>query len=164
MKSNPMMSISVLLAMAINVAAQQFPVPVCPTPPVERSASAIADKPVDETVYYVLREGTYEEAVLSDAPEFIAGQEAMDLLLQLNIRYPDAAREQKIGGKVLVSVVINEEGVMQDAFIHQGIGGGCNDEALRAVKLLDKTGFYPGLLNGRPVTVRFDIPITFLPK
>jgi TonB family protein len=161
MKSNTMMSISVLLSMAFNVSAQEMPVPVCPTPPIEHQAAVMT---VDETVYYVLRDGAYEEAILSEAPEFIAGREAQDLLLQLNIRYPDAAREKKIGGTVLVSVVINEEGVMEDAFIHAGIGGGCNDEALRAVKLLDKTGFYPGLLNGRPVTVKFDIPITFVPR
>jgi protein TonB len=63
-----------------------------------------------------------------------------------------------------VSVVINEEGQMEDAFIHEGIGGGCNDEALRAVKLLDKTGFEPGRLKGKAVTVKYDIPITFRPE
>lgn len=38
---------------------------------------------------------------------------------------------------------------MEDAFIHEGIGGGFNDEALRAVKLLGKTGFEPGRLKGK---------------
>ena len=124
----------------------------------------MAPTPVDETVYYVLRDGLFEEAELSAAPELIGGRKVMELLLQLNIRYPDAAREKKIGGTVLVSVVIDENGKMEDAFIHEGIGGGCNDEALRAVKLLDQTGFEPGRLNGKPVTVKFDLPITFMPK
>ena len=123
-----------------------------------------AAEPSMETTYYILRDGVYEETVLSQNPEFLGGEEAMELLLQLNIRYPDAARAQKIGGTVRVSVVINEEGQMEDAFIHEGIGGGCNDEALRAVKLLGKTGFEPGHLKGKTVTVKFDIPITFRPE
>lgn len=65
---------------------------------------------------------------------------------------------------MLVSVVIDKEGRMEDAFIHEGIGGGCNDEALRAVRLLDETGFTPGRIKGKAVTVKFDIPITFSPR
>ena len=80
------------------------------------------------------------------------------------MRYPDVAREKKIGGTVLISVVIDAQGNMEDAFVHEGIGGGCNDEALRAVKLMNKVGFEPGEIDGRPVTVKFDIPITFRPQ
>ena len=148
-------------SMAFSVLAQPISTDIPPSSVIERQA---IPEPSLETTYYILRDGVFEEAVLSQNPEFSRGDEAMELLLQLNIRYPDAAREQKIGGTVRVSVVINEEGQMVDAFIHEGIGGGCNDEALRAVKLLDKTGFEPGYLNGKAVTVKFDIPITFRPE
>jgi protein TonB len=147
--------------MALSVLAQPLPAAI---PEGSSIGYMAADESSMETTYYILRNGTYEEAVLSQVPEFIGGDEAMELLLQLNIRYPDAAREQKIGGTVRVSVVLNEEGQMEDAFIHEGIGGGCNDEALRAVKLLDKTGFEPGRLHDKAVTVKFDIPITFRPE
>ena len=147
--------------MAFSVLAQPLPTIIPTGSTVERLAAA---EPSRKTIYYILRDGVYEEVVLSHVPEFIGGDEAMELLLQLNIRYPDAAREHKIGGTVRVSVVLNEEGQMEDAFIHEGIGGGCNDEALRAVKLLDTTGFEPGRLKGKPVTVKFDIPITFRPE
>ena len=148
-------------SMAFSVLAQPLSAAIPTSSPIEHQA---AIEPSTETIYYILRDGVYEEVVLSQVPEFIGGDEAMALLLQLNIRYPDAAREQKIGGTVLVSVVINEDGEMEDAFIHEGIGGGCNDEALRAVKLLDKTGFEPARLKGKAVTVKFDIPITFRPE
>jgi len=148
-------------SLAFSVLALPLPTVIHTGSTVERLAAA---EPSRETIYYILRDGVYEEVVLSHVPEFIGGDEAMELLLQLNIRYPDAAREQKIGGTVRVSVVLNEEGQMEDAFIHEGIGGGCNDEALRAVKLLDKTGFEPGRLKGKAVTVKFDIPITFRPE
>jgi len=156
-----MNTICFCLTMAFSVSAQLLPAAIPTVSPIGYMATA---EPSNETVYYILRDGVYEEAALSHAPEFILGDDAMEALLQLNIRYPDAAREQKIGGTVLVSVVINEKGEMEDAFIHEGIGGGCNDEALRAVKLLDKTGFEPGRLKGKPVTVKYDMPITFRPE
>jgi TonB family protein len=148
-------------SMALSVLAQPLPAAIPTGSPIENLA---ADEQSMETTYYILHDGVYKEVVLSQVPEFNGGDDAMELLLQLNIRYPDAAREQKIGGTVRVSVVINEEGQMEDAFIHEGIGGGCNDEALRAVKLLDTTGFEPGRLKGKAVTVKFDIPITFRPE
>ena len=148
-------------SMAFSVLAQPLSIAIPTGMPIEHYDAIESSM---ETTYYILRDGVYEEVVLSQVPEFMGGDEAMELLLQLNIRYPDAAREQKIGGTVLVSVVINEEGQMEDAFIHEGIGGGCNDEALRAVKLLDKTGFEPGRLKGKTVTVKYDIPITFRPE
>ena len=119
---------------------------------------------VSSTVYYVYENGEFKESILSKAPELIGGKELMETLIKLNMRYPDVAKERKIGGTVLISVVIDAQGKMEDAFVHEGIGGGCNDEALRAVKLMDKVGFEPGEIEGRPVTVKFDIPITFLPK
>ena len=147
--------------MALSVLAQPLSTAIPAGSPIEQQAAPESSL---ETTYYILRDGVYEEVVLSKVPEFKAGDEAMELLLQLNIRYPDAAREQKIGGTVLVSVVLNEEGQMEDAFIHEGIGGGCNDEALRAVKLLDTTGFEPARLKGKAVAVKFDIPFTFRPE
>ena len=119
---------------------------------------------VSETQYYVYEDGEFREAILSRVPEMVGGKDLMETLIKLNMRYPDKAKAMKLGGTVIVSVVIDEAGKMDDVFIREGIGGGCNDEALRAVKLMDKVGFEPGELNGRPVTVKFDIPITFLPQ
>jgi TonB family protein len=119
---------------------------------------------VDAPPFFVYENGKFREAKLTREPELIGGKELMETLITLNMRYPDAAREKLIGGVVVISVVIDSTGKMVDAFIREGIGGGCNDEALRAVKLMEKVGFNPGEMNGRPVTVKFDIPITFMPK
>jgi periplasmic protein TonB len=119
---------------------------------------------VSSQPFYVYENGEFKEALLSKEPELIGGKELMETLIKLNIRYPDKAKAQKIGGTVLISVVIDSLGQMEDVFVHEGVGGGCNDEALRAVKLMNKVGFEPGELNGKPVTVKFDIPITFLPQ
>lgn len=119
---------------------------------------------VDDQPFFVYHNGEFREAILSKEPELIGGKELMETLIRLNIRYPDVAKEKKIGGTVLVSVVIDSLGQMEDVFIHEGVGGGCNDEALRAVRLMKKVGFEPGEIDGKPVTVKFDIPITFLPQ
>lgn len=119
---------------------------------------------VSSTTYYVYRNGNFEEAILTKDPELIGGKELMETLIKLNIQYPQKAKDKLIGGTVLISVVIDEKGSIEDAFVHEGIGGGCNDEALRAVRLMDKVGFEPGEIDGQPVTVKFDIPITFLPQ
>ena len=114
--------------------------------------------------FYVYQDGAFREAIVTKEPELIGGKDLMETLIKLNIRYPDHAKEKKIGGTVVVSVVIDSIGQMEDAFIKEGIGGGCNDEALRAVRLMQKIGFTAGEQDGRPVTVMFDIPITFLPQ
>jgi TonB family protein len=117
-----------------------------------------------KTIFYVYHDGEFKETILSKEPELIGGKELMETLIRLNTQYPEVAKSKKIGGTVLISVVIDAEGRMEDVFVHEGIGGGCNEEALRSVKLLDHTGFEPGEVNGKPVTVKFDIPLTFLPK
>lgn len=119
---------------------------------------------VSETPFYVWENGAFKEAILTKEPELIGGKELMETLIRLNIRYPDKAKEMKIGGTVVISVVIDSLGQMEDSFVREGVGGGCNDEALRAVRLMNKVGFEPGEINGKPVTVRFDIPITFMPR
>ena len=149
---------TVLLACLSTDLTSQYPANVAPV------SSELESIQVSSTPFYIYENGEFKEAVLSKEPELIGGKELMETLIRLNIRYPDVAKEKKIGGTVNVSVVIDSLGQMEDVFIHEGIGGGCNEEALRAVKLMNKVGFEPGELNGKAVTVKFDIPITFLPQ
>ena len=130
----------------------------------KKTGIAVDDVQVFKTIFYVYHDGEFKETILSKEPELIGGKDLMENLIRLNTQYPEVAKSKKIGGTVLISVVIDDEGRMEDVFIHEGIGGGCNEEALRSVKLLDMTGFEPGEVNGKPVTVKFDIPLTFLPK
>jgi TonB family protein len=159
---NLIMSIYLFLSLTAICSAQQMPQL---DQPVRQEITTDKTK-IDNvgTVYYMYKDGGYRETVLTKEPELVGGQSLMETLITLNIRYPDLARQKKIGGTVMVSVVIDADGNMEDAYIHEGIGGGCNDEALRAVRLLDQTGFEPAEIKGKAVTVKYDIPITFLPK
>lgn len=156
------MSVFLFLSLAAICSAQQMAQPGQPGR--QEIMSDISKTDSDDTVYYVYKNGQYQEASLTKEPELIGGQSLMETLITLNIRYPEKAKEKKIGGTVMVSVVIDADGNLEDAYIHEGIGGGCNDEALRAVRLLDQTGFEPAEIKGKTVTVKYDIPITFLPK
>lgn len=74
------------------------------------------------------------------------------------INYPQLAQKSKIEGKVYVLILINESGSVDDAKVVKGIGGGCDEEALKAIL---KTKFTPGIANGAPVKSKLSMAIQF---
>jgi periplasmic protein TonB len=78
-----------------------------------------------------------------------------------NIRYPDAARENGIEGRVMIQFVVGEDGSISEAKVvgNKRVGGGLEDEALRVVKGMPK--WRPGKQNGRAVKVYFTLPVMF---
>lgn len=92
--------------------------------------------------------------VVEQQPQLIGGIAAV----QSKIVYPEIALKAGIEGRVIVQFVIDKEGRVNDPIVIRGIGGGCDEEALRAVK---EAKFRPGLQRGRPVSVRYTLPITF---
>lgn len=80
--------------------------------------------------------------------------------LSSNLLYPASARETNIEGKVIIQFIVNEDGAITDARILKGIGGGCDEEALRVVKNMPK--WKAGKQNGRTVKVFFTLPIRFM--
>jgi protein TonB len=78
--------------------------------------------------------------------------------LQKKINYPEMARRAGIEGKVIIQFIVNEQGQVEDPRVIRGIGGGCDDEALRVVKQAE---FEPGRQRGEPVRVQYSLPITF---
>ena len=105
------------------------------------------EPPVDET-YYV---------AVDMMPEPFGGMEA----IQKNVNYPDAARKESIVGKVFVKAFINENGEVTRAEIVKGLGYGCDEEALWAVKSMR---FRPGKKNGIRVKVQFTLAVSFRPN
>ena len=81
--------------------------------------------------------------------------------IQSKIKYPAEAVRNKVKGKVIISFVIDKEGNVTDILIEKGIGSGCDQAALNAVRQLPR--FAPGRQDGQPVAVRFVVPIQFEP-
>ncbi len=92
-------------------------------------------------------------------PSFPGGEAAMLDFLRKNIHYPASAREIDISGKVYLSFIVSSSGEISNVQVLHGIGGGCEEEAVRVVKKMP--AWNPGLQNGNPVNVQFTLPISF---
>ncbi len=92
-------------------------------------------------------------------PEFPGGEKALMEFLRRNLRYPQTAVDAEIEGNVQVTFIVNAQGVIENIKLLRGIGGGCNEEAIRVVGAMPK--WKPGKQNGQFVKVSYVIPIAF---
>jgi periplasmic protein TonB len=97
--------------------------------------------------------------VVEEMPEFPGGDAGRRIFLKENMHYPQMAREIGIEGRVFVSFVVDEAGRVVEQELLRGIGGGCDEEALRVVGIMPK--WKPGRQNGKEVRVRFSMPLIF---
>jgi protein TonB len=99
-----------------------------------------------------------------DEEDFFVAVEQMPELkggladLQKKINYPERARKAGIEGRVIIQFIVTENGTVEDPRVIRGIGGGCDEEALRVVK---QAQFEPGRQRGNPVRVQYSLPIIF---
>lgn len=87
------------------------------------------------------------------------GMSGWNEYLSKNLKYPTQARRMGVEGTVIVVFVVNTDGSIQDVEVLRGIGGGCDEEALRVVSSAPK--WEPGKQRGRPVRTRMRLPIRF---
>ena len=91
--------------------------------------------------------------------EFPGGQAALMKWLGNNIRYPEAAAQNDIQGRVIVKFVVEKDGSIGDATIVKGVDKDLDREALRVVKKMPK--WQPGKNNGVAVRSYFTLPVSF---
>ena len=98
--------------------------------------------------------------VVEQMPEFPGGQQAMLAFLSENVKYPVIARENGIQGTCIVQFVVNKDGSIVDvAVVRSGGDPSLDKEALRVIKSMPK--WRPGMLKGKPVRVKYTIPVNF---
>jgi TonB family protein len=97
--------------------------------------------------------------VVEESPEFPGGMEAWNNFLRKNLKYPSQARRMGIEGTVYAVFEIRTDGSVQNIELLRGIGGGCDEEAMRVIAASPK--WIPGKQRGRLVTVRMRLPIRF---
>ncbi len=97
--------------------------------------------------------------VVEEMPEFPGGTAKMMEYIQKNIKYPMMARESDIQGRVFVSFVVEPNGSITNVAVLRGIGGGCDEEALRVVQSMPN--WKPGKQRGSAVRCSFTVPIVF---
>lgn len=97
--------------------------------------------------------------VVETMPSFPGGMDAMVQYLVTNIKYPENAKKDNITGTVFVTFIVEKDGSINKVKILQGIGAGCDEEAMRVVAAMPK--WSPGLNKNKPVRVMFNLPIKF---
>ena len=115
---------------------------------------------------YVAPEVVEEEVVeqeifqiVEEMPAFPGGEQKLMEYVAKNIKYPQIARETGIQGRVFVGFVVEPDGSISNVKLLRGIGGGCDEEAMRVIKSLPK--WKPGKQRGKAVRVSYQIPVFF---
>ena len=92
-------------------------------------------------------------------PQYSGGYDAMIKFLVENINYPAEAKKNGIQGTVFTTFIVQANGAVTNVKILRGIGGGCDEEAVRVVKIMPN--WTPGMEKGKNVAVQFNLPIKF---
>jgi len=92
-------------------------------------------------------------------PSFEGGMQNFYKFMSKNIKYPRQATRMGVEGRVYIQFVVEKDGSLSDLKVVKGIGAGCDEEALRVMKLVPS--FLPGKQGDVRVPVRMVIPIYF---
>jgi protein TonB len=125
------------------------------------------DLEVDEDTEIEVIEEVEEEVVedeiftiVEQMPSFPGGEKAMFEYLGKSTKYPTLAKESGISGIVFVTFVVEKDGSVTGVKVLRGIGGGCDEEAVRVVKSMPK--WTPGEQRGKKVKVQYNLPYRFV--
>ncbi|MGB0402755.1 MAG: energy transducer TonB [Salibacteraceae bacterium] len=97
--------------------------------------------------------------VVEEMPEFIGGEAEMYKYLARNINYPSMAKDAGISGIVYLTFIVDEEGEISEVKLLRGIGGGCDEEAIRVFK--NMPAWKPGKQRGNKVKVQYNMNVNF---
>lgn len=114
-------------------------------------------------VQQVVEEEEVEEevfVVVEKMPEFPGGQAALFKFLSENVKYPVIAQENGIQGRVICQFVVNKDGSIVDVeVVRTGGDASLDKEAVRVIKSMPK--WHPGQQRGKPVRVKYTVPVNF---
>jgi TonB family protein len=97
--------------------------------------------------------------VVEELPQYPGGMDALYNYVMSEIQYPKEARVAGIQGLVQVQFVVEKNGTLSNVRVIDGIGAGCDQEAIRVVK--NASTFTPGSQRGKTVRVQMTMPILF---
>ena len=106
----------------------------------------------------VPEEGTIFE-VVEQMPEYPGGMPAMMEFISKNIKYPAAAQQAKIQGRVTIQFIVNTEGNIINPRVLRSADPLLDAEAIRLTTIMPK--WKPGMQRGQAVNVKYTVPIMF---
>ena len=98
--------------------------------------------------------------IVEQMPQFPGGEKEMMKFIRDNLRYPSTAIEMGISGTVTVNFVVGKDGRITRIKLIRGIGGGCDEEAVRILEKMP--AWSPGKQGGIPVLVSYTVPFKFV--
>lgn len=124
------------------------------------------DTRIEEVIYTDEDQGAMPEektdeifTIVEEQPSPRGGLKAFYDYVGSNLQYPSNARRMGLEGRVFVEFVVERDGSLTDIKVAKGIGGGCDEEAIRVISNAPK--WNPGKQRGREVRVRMIMPIVF---
>ena len=141
-----------VVAVKVQTPKTATPLPtVTPVQPIDAAkpdqVNVIADKPV------------YSPGAADVKPLPVGGAQGWFSYLKKNLVYPEAARHEKISGRVELSFIVEKDGSLSDIRVEQSAGHGFDEEAVRVLQ--QSPAWQPGMLNGEPIRIRYKLPINF---
>tara|TARA_B100000795_G_scaffold90784_2_gene66065 strand:- start:8596 stop:9273 length:678 start_codon:yes stop_codon:yes gene_type:complete len=122
-----------------------------------------ADEDTEIQMQEIEEEEEYVEleifTIVEENAQFPGGESAMNKFLGENLKYPKMAQDAGIQGIVYVTFVVEPTGIITSIKILRGLGGGCDDAAVNAIKKMPK--WNAGKQRGKAVRVQFNLPVRF---
>ena len=115
---------------------------------IDQGESNVPDEIVDEIF-----------TIVEEQPSPVGGMRSFYTYVSKNLEYPSQARRMGLEGRVFVEFVVEKDGSLTDIKVAKGIGGGCDEEAIRVIE--EAPDWNPGKQRGREVRVRMIMPIVF---
>ena len=97
--------------------------------------------------------------MVEQMPSFPGGDAELMSFLAKNMKYPAMAQENGVQGRVICQFVVTKDGTVKDVNVLRSLDPSCDKEAVRV--LLSMPRWIPGKQNGKPVAVKFTVPIIF---
>ena len=130
---------------------------------IEINAEVDQQEVIEEYVPVEVEEEEVQEQeifqIVEEMPAYPGGEQKLMEFIAKGIKYPQIARETGIQGRVFVGFVIEPDGSVSNVKVLRGIGGGCDEEAMRVVKGMPK--WKPGKQRGKAVRVSYMLPVNF---
>ena len=146
--------VEVLNVVEDNVETESIEVNTEDDKEVEVVIAAPVEAPVEEEEEEVVF------VVVESMPEFPGGQQALFKYLSENVKYPVIAQENGIQGRVICQFVVNKDGSIVDVeVVRSGGDPSLDKEAIRVIKSMPK--WKPGKQRGKPVRVKYTVPVNF---
>lgn len=100
-----------------------------------------------------------EMAIAEQIPQYRFGIEGLQQYLKKRVRYPKEAQKKNVTGTVYVGFVVDSTGLLRDFEVKHGLGSGCDEEAIRALK--GTSPWIPARKEGKPISMQYVVPVTF---